>query len=168
MRCVFHKVRLKPGKPLWFGVGPPRADRPPALVFGLPGNPVSGLVGFLLFVKRTISVLAGKPEPSRRLPSRTACQPIFSSRRSNDVFPVPDHRLRELMPPFSHRSNPSPGRDRPICGQQPKPTASPSSPPAIAITCPVKSSTSSLFIGVLHDFARRAWNRRRTRPRWRS
>ena len=37
--CVFHKVRLKPGKPLWFGVGPPRGDRPAALVFGLPGNP---------------------------------------------------------------------------------------------------------------------------------
>ena len=62
-QCVFHKVRLKPGKPLWFGIGPPRGDRPPALVFGLPGNPVSGLVGFLLFVKAALSVLAGKPEP---------------------------------------------------------------------------------------------------------
>ena len=27
---VFHKVRLKPGKPLWFGVGPPRSDGPGA------------------------------------------------------------------------------------------------------------------------------------------
>jgi molybdopterin molybdotransferase len=61
--CIFHKVRLKPGKPLWFGIGPPRGDRPAALVFGLPGNPVSGLVGFLLFVKAALSVLAGKPEP---------------------------------------------------------------------------------------------------------
>jgi molybdopterin molybdotransferase len=63
VKCVFHKVRLKPGKPLWFGIGPPRSDRPPALVFGLPGNPVSGLVSFLLFVKAALSVLTGKPEP---------------------------------------------------------------------------------------------------------
>jgi molybdopterin molybdotransferase len=57
--CVFHKVRLKPGKPLWFGVGPRRAERPGALVFGLPGNPVSGLVGFLLFVRQAVAILAG-------------------------------------------------------------------------------------------------------------
>ena len=48
---VFHKVRLKPGKPLWFGIGPRRDGRPGTLVFGLPGNPVSGLVGFLLFIR---------------------------------------------------------------------------------------------------------------------
>ncbi len=61
--CIFHKVRVKPGKPLWFGIGPPRGDRRGALVFGLPGNPVSGLVSFLLFVKAALSILAGKPEP---------------------------------------------------------------------------------------------------------
>ena len=63
--CIFHKVSLKPGKPLWFGIGPSRGDRPAALVFGLPGNPVSGLVSFLLFVKAALSVLAGKPEPHK-------------------------------------------------------------------------------------------------------
>jgi molybdopterin molybdotransferase len=60
---IFHKVRLKPGKPLWFGIGPPRGERPGALVFGLPGNPVSGLVGFVVFVRAALAVLAGKPEP---------------------------------------------------------------------------------------------------------
>ncbi len=51
VRQVFHKIRIRPGKPLWFGVGPDRDDgRPPALVFGLPGNPLSGLVNFLNFV----------------------------------------------------------------------------------------------------------------------
>jgi molybdopterin molybdotransferase len=64
VHCIFHKVRLKPGKPVWFGVGPPRGSRPATLVFGLPGNPVSGLVGFVLFVARAVSVLAGKPQPS--------------------------------------------------------------------------------------------------------
>jgi molybdopterin molybdotransferase len=63
VRQVFHKVRLKPGKPLWFGVGPERGDRPPVLVFGLPGNPVSGLVGSLLFVIPALNVLAGLERP---------------------------------------------------------------------------------------------------------
>jgi molybdopterin molybdotransferase len=60
VRQIFHKVRLKPGKPLWFGVGPPRGDHGGALVFGLPGNPVSVLVGFLVFVKPALSILAGR------------------------------------------------------------------------------------------------------------
>jgi molybdopterin molybdotransferase len=67
VRRVFHKVRLKPGKPLWFGVGFPRAERPRTLVFGLPGNPVSGLVGFLLFISEALAVMAGKPERSRKI-----------------------------------------------------------------------------------------------------
>src|SRR5262249_52802518 len=40
---VFWGVAMRPGKPLAFGV------RGPTLVFGLPGNPVSSLVGSLLF-----------------------------------------------------------------------------------------------------------------------
>ncbi len=66
---IFHKVRVKPGKPLWFGVGSPQASalesfgnvepvRP--LIFGLPGNPVSGLVNWLLFVAPAVEVLAGR------------------------------------------------------------------------------------------------------------
>lgn len=59
---VFHKVRVKPGKPIWFGVGPGRDDGSPgALVFGLPGNPVSNIVGFLLFVRPALDTLAGRP-----------------------------------------------------------------------------------------------------------
>ena len=36
---VFHKISQRPGKPMWFGVGPKRQA-----VFALPGNPVSTLV----------------------------------------------------------------------------------------------------------------------------
>jgi len=64
---IFHKVRLKPGKPLWFGIGPPRGGRPAALVFGLPGNPVSGLVSFLLFVRPALTALAGKEQAAPNL-----------------------------------------------------------------------------------------------------
>lgn len=66
---VFHKVRLRPGKPLWFGLRPSIKDRPPTLVFGLPGNPVSGLVCFLLFVRPALEALAGRPARSTGLRS---------------------------------------------------------------------------------------------------
>ncbi len=55
---VFHKVRVKPGKPLWFGVW--HRGECPALAFGLPGNPVSGLVSFLLFVRPALAIMSGR------------------------------------------------------------------------------------------------------------
>ncbi|MDP9083507.1 MAG: molybdopterin molybdotransferase MoeA, partial [Pseudomonadota bacterium] len=36
---VFHNIAQRPGKPMWFGIGPQGQS-----VFGLPGNPVSTLV----------------------------------------------------------------------------------------------------------------------------
>jgi molybdopterin molybdotransferase len=55
---VFHKVSLKPGKPIWFGT---YTDGHGTVkpVFGLPGNPVSSLVCFELFVQPAISRLRG-------------------------------------------------------------------------------------------------------------
>lgn len=73
---VFHKVRVKPGKPLWFGAGPARGDRPGALVFGLPGNPVSGLVSFLLFVRPALDALAGFGHHPPRLGSCRLSRPF--------------------------------------------------------------------------------------------
>ncbi len=55
---VFHKIALRPGKPLWFGIK--RDGDRQTLVFGLPGNPVSSLVCFELFVRPTIAALAGQ------------------------------------------------------------------------------------------------------------
>ena len=55
---VFHKVHLKPGKPVWFGIRKdPEGDK---LVFGLPGNPVGSLVCFELFVRPALAGLAGQ------------------------------------------------------------------------------------------------------------
>jgi molybdopterin molybdotransferase len=53
----FHRVRLKPGKPLLFGS---RGER---LVFGLPGNPVSSFVGFELFVRPALRRIMGHAIP---------------------------------------------------------------------------------------------------------
>jgi molybdopterin molybdotransferase len=63
---VFHKINLKPGKPLWFGVHRMvgAVSGPSSLVFGLPGNPVSSLVCFHLFVKPAMSRLAGRQQES--------------------------------------------------------------------------------------------------------
>ena len=81
VRERFWRVALKPGKPVWFG------DRERRLVFGLPGNPVSAYVCFLLFVRPALRALQGAaPLPSpevallaetsretRRAPRRCAC-----------------------------------------------------------------------------------------------
>src|SRR5439155_9192878 len=54
---VFWRVAVKPGKPVSFGV------RGGTLVFGLPGNPVSSLVCFELFVRPAVLALQGVPDP---------------------------------------------------------------------------------------------------------
>jgi molybdopterin molybdotransferase len=54
---VFWGVAVRPGKPIAFGV------RGQTLVFGLPGNPVSALVGFELFVRPALLALQGTPDP---------------------------------------------------------------------------------------------------------
>lgn len=55
---IFWGVAMRPGKPLAFGV------RGRTLVFGLPGNPVSSLVGCLLFVRPALLALQGHPDPA--------------------------------------------------------------------------------------------------------
>jgi molybdopterin molybdotransferase len=56
----FWGVRLKPGKPTWFGA------RGAVLCFGLPGNPVSAIVTFLLFVRPALRALqAASPATAR-------------------------------------------------------------------------------------------------------
>ena len=52
---VFWGVALRPGKPTWFGTHPGGA-----LVLGLPGNPVSAVVTFLLFVRPAIAEMLGR------------------------------------------------------------------------------------------------------------
>jgi molybdopterin molybdotransferase len=54
---VFWGVAVKPGKPLSFAV------RGRTLVFGLPGNPVSSLVGSMVFVRPALLALQGLEDP---------------------------------------------------------------------------------------------------------
>jgi molybdopterin molybdotransferase len=61
---TFWRVRLRPGGPTWFGI------RGATLVFGLPGNPVSAMVTFLLFARPALAVLQG----AERTPQRTSAR----------------------------------------------------------------------------------------------
>jgi molybdopterin molybdotransferase len=114
---VFHKVALRPGKPLWFGVKK-SADRR-VLVFGLPGNPVSGFVCFELFVRPAIAALSGRGFVSTNsvsarlahtyshkggraacLPARITWGPGTPFRSADSSAPVGDGRMPsvEILP----------------------------------------------------------------------
>lgn len=55
METLFWRVAMKPGKPILCGrLGP-------TWIFGLPGNPISCVVGFLVFVEPLIRRLEGEP-----------------------------------------------------------------------------------------------------------
>jgi molybdopterin molybdotransferase len=56
---VFWGIKLKPGKPVFFGT------REDACFFGLPGNPVSAMVCFELFVRPALMKMMGREDKHR-------------------------------------------------------------------------------------------------------
>ncbi len=81
------QVALRPGKPITFGSLGPR------LVFGLPGNPVSAMVTFELFVRPALRKMAGH---------RTLFRPTIQA-RALDPIPNPGRRrgyLRVTLAPL--------------------------------------------------------------------
>lgn len=79
---LLHKVAVKPGKPIWFGM---RGSTP---VFGLPGNPVSALLGFEVFVRGALVRLCGDDpvlERERILRGRWAGKPEKGGDRQNNL-----------------------------------------------------------------------------------
>ena len=81
-RLDFWKVNMRPGKPLTFGRVANRADSRTAgragdcLFFGLPGNPVSCMVTFELFVRPVLRRLGGHQVLERPRVKAQALQPI--------------------------------------------------------------------------------------------
>lgn len=86
VRECFWRVALRPGKPTWFGTRTEAADGGAEagggaaagcarLVFGLPGNPVSAMVTFLLFARPALLALQGADPTARRVPA-TLTEPI--------------------------------------------------------------------------------------------
>ena len=54
VRVVFHKISQRPGKPMWFGIGPDNQA-----VFALPGNPVSTLICCRQYVIPALDAASG-------------------------------------------------------------------------------------------------------------
>jgi molybdopterin molybdotransferase len=81
VEVVFHRVSQRPGKPMWFGMGPDGQA-----VFALPGNPVSALVccrQYVIPALRKASLEAGQPPEFASLagdvtfnPDLTCFQPV--------------------------------------------------------------------------------------------
>ena len=57
VKVVFHKISQRPGKPMWFGMGPNKQA-----VFALPGNPVSTLVCCRQYVIPALNTASGLAE----------------------------------------------------------------------------------------------------------
>ena len=63
VKKIFHKVAIKPGKPLWFG----KSNQ--GVVFALPGNPMSVQVAYKVFLEPFLRTCFGLPETlSLKLP----------------------------------------------------------------------------------------------------
>jgi molybdopterin molybdotransferase len=96
-RIVFHKVAIRPGKPLLFARLPNKT-----LLFGLPGNPIAAAVGLRFFVVRSLHRLQGLPPENfhaavsdERIRKRSAlCFFGKASARADD-----DGRLRVTLLP---------------------------------------------------------------------
>jgi len=73
VELVFHKIRQRPGKPMWFGIGPQRQA-----VFALPGNPVSTLVCCRHYVLPALMAASGR-EPTRTESARLSEEVIFEA-----------------------------------------------------------------------------------------
>ena len=56
VKKIFHKVKQKPGKPIYFGIGPNKEN-----IFGLPGNPVSALICMRRYVIFGLEAVLGCP-----------------------------------------------------------------------------------------------------------
>lgn len=72
----FGRILMKPGKPLTFATIPVTDQERKTLVFGLPGNPVSSLVTFYLFVVPAIRKLVGRIDPQLHRVQATLTEPL--------------------------------------------------------------------------------------------
>lgn len=92
----FWRVALRPGKPTWFGTLGEK------LVFGLPGNPVSAMVTYLLFARPALARLQGAEPPA---PARVALgEPLTAHAHRDECVRVrlEDGRAYTTGPQGSH------------------------------------------------------------------
>lgn len=79
---VFWGVAVKPGRPIAFGM---RRDHP---VFTLPGNPVSALVCFELFVRPAVAAQQGVADPRPRFLRGSLARPVERNAERDELVRV--------------------------------------------------------------------------------
>jgi len=97
----FWQIAMRPGRPMAVGrIGGNDCGRPPALLFGLPGNPVAAMVSFYAFVRDALLRMSGAtPEalpmlraastgPIRKQPGRTEYQRGILTRAADGGWQV--------------------------------------------------------------------------------
>ena len=89
---VFHNIAQRPGKPMWFGIGPQGQA-----VFGLPGNPVSTLVCLIRYVIPAIAEAMGTTPQRARAPGARGAGDI-SARRSPTSCRSPSSMMTGAVP----------------------------------------------------------------------
>ncbi|HEV2820455.1 MAG TPA: gephyrin-like molybdotransferase Glp [Solirubrobacteraceae bacterium] len=111
VRERFWGVALRPGKPTWFGTR--QVEGGVRSVFGLPGNPVSAMVTFMLFTRPALLALQGADPTGRRV-SATLTEPVgalpdraqavrvrleetFAGRTATPTGPQGSHQLRSMV-----------------------------------------------------------------------
>ena len=98
------RVAIQPGKPFAFGRSNPRErDGRRAFLFGLPGNPVSTLVTFELFVRPVLRRLAGDPERNGTLDRAITDDPLSSAAGRRGFLRVRVARLPDGSPERDER-----------------------------------------------------------------
>jgi molybdopterin molybdotransferase len=104
----FWRVALRPGKPVYFGV------RDATLVFGLPGNPVSALVCFELFVRPALARMLGAPVSGPEFFTGRLSAVVRPNRERDELIRVrelPDGSLEPLSGQDSHQLSALAGAD---------------------------------------------------------
>ena len=82
-RLNLGQIAIKPGKPLAFGEVRRQGQAVPAFFLGLPGNPVSSFITFLIFVRPFILRLQGATVvPPKRFPMRADFDWVKPDRRN--------------------------------------------------------------------------------------
>ena len=84
MRLDFWRIAMRPGKPLMFGTVP-GADGRTVRVLGLPGNPVSTLVGGLLFLAPLIAAHLGARPRDRTEPAMLGADVAANDKREDYI-----------------------------------------------------------------------------------
>jgi molybdopterin molybdotransferase len=74
---LFWRVRQKPGKPLYF------ARKDDTLFFGLPGNPVAAIMGYVYYIQPVLQGLQGRPHQQRVVRANLLHDVTNTGKRSN-------------------------------------------------------------------------------------